>query len=48
MRLDEILIRVPEGQESGLPKIRIYADDDVKWKLNENTLQKKFRSVVTV
>jgi hypothetical protein len=47
MVTDEIL-RTTKAQESGIPKIMVYTDGTVKWKLNENTSEKKFQSTVTV
>jgi hypothetical protein len=36
------------GQESGILKIIVYADDIVIWELNESTLEKKFHRTIAV
>jgi hypothetical protein len=38
---------VTKVKESGLPKTIVYADDIVKWKPNESTLEKKFQTALT-
>jgi hypothetical protein len=46
--IDEIIIRVTEGQDSEIPTIMVCIDDRVIWEPNENTLQNKFQRVITV
>jgi hypothetical protein len=48
MVMDEIMIEVTEGQESGIPKSMVYADDIVIWEPNASSLEKKFQRVVLV